>query len=142
MTQQQFNDNQERLAAIRIQIESAGYSLEFNNTDGARCYKNDEFIYVPEFAELLREYETLRFAQDEQTDEFDGVFKAATHTYDIIFHDDANSNNKGFAESIEYCKDYINRYNGTVEAIADYKGGTVQVVCNETEEVVYEESIK
>lgn len=24
----------------------------------------------------------------------------------------------------------------------DYKGGTVQIVCNETEEVVYEEAVK
>ena len=64
-------------------------------------------------------------------------------TYDIIFNDNQNSNNKGFAQTLEYCKNYINTYNGTNESyFADYKGGIVQVVCNETEQIVYEEEIK
>ena len=64
-------------------------------------------------------------------------------TYDVIFNDNENSNNKGFAQTLEYCKNYINTYNGTNESyFADYKGGIVQVVCNETEQIVYEEEIK
>jgi len=34
-------------------------------------------------------------------------------------------------------------YNGTDESyFADYKGGVVSVVCNETGEMIYEENVK
>jgi len=63
-------------------------------------------------------------------------------TYDIIFNDDNNSNNMGFTESIEYCKNYINTHNGSNHSyFANYKGGTVQVRCQQTEEIVFETSI-
>ena len=65
------------------------------------------------------------------------------YTYDVVFNDDTDSNSKGFNSSFDYCKDYICMYNGTNESyFEDYKGGTVQIVCNETEEVVYEEDVK
>lgn len=64
-------------------------------------------------------------------------------TYDVHFNDSNDSNSKGFKLSIEECKDYINSNNGTNDSyFADYKGGTVSVVCNETGDVVYEENIK
>lgn len=60
-------------------------------------------------------------------------------TYDVVFQDSESGNARGFKESIEYCKDYICKYNGSDHSyFADYKGGMVQVVCNETGEVVYE----
>jgi hypothetical protein len=63
-------------------------------------------------------------------------------TFDIFFNDDNNSNNKGFAISLEDAKNYIERNNGTNESyFADYKGGTVSIVCNETEETVFETEI-
>ena len=44
-------------------------------------------------------------------------------TYDVYFDDDTNSNNKVFAETLDYCVDYIKRWNGTTESyFADYKG--------------------
>jgi hypothetical protein len=59
-----------------------------------------------------------------------------THTFDVVFHDDNNSNAKGFAATERYCIDYILRNNGTDESyFADYKGGIVEVVCNETRRV-------
>ena len=65
------------------------------------------------------------------------------YTYDVVFQSDDSSNSKGFNSSVEDCKDYIRMYNGTNESyFEDYKGGTVQVVCNETEEVVYETEVK
>lgn len=65
------------------------------------------------------------------------------YTYDVVFNDDTDSNSKGFKSTFDYCKDYIRMYNGTNESyFEDYKGGTVQIVCNETEEVVYEEDVK
>ena len=64
-------------------------------------------------------------------------------TYNVVFNDDTNSNDKGFEQTLAYCKDYISTYNGTNESyFADYKGGIVQIVCNETEEVVYEEEVR
>jgi len=64
-------------------------------------------------------------------------------TYDIYFNDSSDSNNKGFASTLDYCMDYINTYNGTDESFfADYKGGTVSIVCNETGEAVYEVCVK
>ena len=63
-------------------------------------------------------------------------------TYNVVFNDDNNSNDKGFENTLDYCKNYIATYNGTNESyFADYKGGIVQIVCNETEEVVYEEEV-
>ena len=34
-------------------------------------------------------------------------------TYDIYFNDANDSNNKGFLESLDFCKKYIEYYNGT-----------------------------
>jgi hypothetical protein len=64
-------------------------------------------------------------------------------TYDVCFNNEIASNNKGFALSFEECKDYIDFYNGTlVSYFADYRGGTVSIVCRETDETVYTTKIK
>lgn len=63
-------------------------------------------------------------------------------TYDVVFNDEYNSNAKGFNHTLEYCKDYIQTWNGTNESyFADYKGGLVQVVCDQTGEIIYEEKV-
>jgi len=63
-------------------------------------------------------------------------------TYDIFFDDDNNSNNKGFAESLEFCENYIKMHNGTSESyFSDYKGGSVSIRCNENELTVFETEI-
>lgn len=64
-------------------------------------------------------------------------------TYDVHFNDANDANSKGFNESFEYCKNYIETYNGTNESyFEDYKGGIVSIVCNETGEEVYSEDIR
>ena len=64
-------------------------------------------------------------------------------TYDVVFHDDMNSNSKGFKTTLDECKNYIEAYNGTNESyFEDYKGGTVSIYCHQTEENVYEEIIR
>lgn len=66
-----------------------------------------------------------------------------TRSYDIYFNDECDSNNKGFRASLDYCKRYIESNNGTDESyFADYKGGIVSIVCNETGETVYEEEVR
>ena len=62
-------------------------------------------------------------------------------TYDVVFQSDTDSNSKGFHSSIEDCKKYIEVNNGSpsdYSYFSDYKGWMVQIVCNETGEVVYE----
>lgn len=64
-------------------------------------------------------------------------------SYDVVFQSNDSSNCKGFHTAINECKDYISRYNGTRDSyFSDYIGGIVQIVCNETGEMVYEEEVK
>ncbi len=66
----------------------------------------------------------------------------SSNTFDIQFNDSENSNSKGFKETLEYCKTYISQNNGKNNSyFADYKGGTVSIVCNETGEKVFETEI-
>lgn len=65
------------------------------------------------------------------------------YTYDVVFNNDTDSNSKGFKSSVEDCKKYIELNNGSNDSyFADYKGGIVSVVCNETGETVYSEEIR
>ncbi|MCP4141285.1 MAG: hypothetical protein GY755_13545 [Chloroflexi bacterium] len=59
-------------------------------------------------------------------------------TYDVHFNDSSDSSNKGFSISIEDCKNWI-EFNRS--ELSEYAGGTVSIVCNETGEEVYSESI-
>lgn len=64
-------------------------------------------------------------------------------TYDVVFNDDTSSNVKGWKKTKEYCLNYIEEYNGTNESyFEDYKGGIVQIVCNETGQVVFEDRVR
>jgi hypothetical protein len=64
-------------------------------------------------------------------------------TYDVHFNDSNDSNSKGFEMDIEDAKAYITSNNGTNNSyFADYKGGTVSVVCNQDGKTVYEEEVK
>ncbi len=64
-------------------------------------------------------------------------------TCDVVFDDNENSNAKGFKKSLEYCKSYIDQYNGTNESyFKDYKGGTVSIVKNVSGLNVYSTTVK
>lgn len=82
--------------------------------------------------------------EDDDSIEYDGGgFGAQELTYDVVFSDNEASDEKGFYQSFDYCKDYINRFNGTNESyFADYKDGTVSIVCNETADTIFETKIK
>ena len=68
--------------------------------------------------------------------------EAQKRTYDIVFIGETCTNRMGLSQSYEYCKEYISSYNGSNESYFEfYKGGEVQIICNETAEVVYRESI-
>jgi hypothetical protein len=69
--------------------------------------------------------------------------KTAELTYDVHFNDSTDSNCNGFKADFDYCKQYIEMYNGSNHSyFEDYKGGTVSIVCNETGETVYEETVR
>lgn len=64
-------------------------------------------------------------------------------TYDVVFEDSEKGDSEGFHASLEYCHNYIDMWNGTDHSyFPDYKRGAVQIICNETGDVVYEEDIK
>ena len=64
-------------------------------------------------------------------------------TYDVVFNDDCHSNSKGWKETLDDCIDYIKSNNGTDNSyFADYKGGVVSIVCNETDETVFDKPVK
>lgn len=66
-----------------------------------------------------------------------------TYTYDVVFNDSYDTNSKGFAVTKEEAINYIEMHNGTnYSYFADYKGGTVSVICNETGEYVYNEEVR
>lgn len=65
-----------------------------------------------------------------------------TLTYDVHFNDNETSNSKGFALTAQKARDYIAIWNGTKHSyFADYKGGCVSIVCNETGSVIHEEEV-
>ena len=81
--------------------------------------------------------------QKEEYEDFLDVCEENSFTYDVYFDDDNNTNGEGWHESYQYCKDYIESNNGTNWSyFADYKGGTVSIYNNETEEDVYSEVVK
>lgn len=62
-------------------------------------------------------------------------------SYDIFFWNDNHIEGKGFLDSYEGCLNYINNFGDDDELFEQFQGGVVQIVCNETAEVVHEEPI-
>lgn len=61
-------------------------------------------------------------------------------TYDVVFDDDTDTNGKGFAESFDYCKHWIESEMRSIrpdDYFRSYKGGSVSIWCNELEMYVY-----
>ncbi len=99
-------------------------------------------IITKEIQELISLSNKFAFETDTLVDTLIDNY-CNNETYDVQFNDSECSNSKGFALSLEDAKAYIERYNGTKESyFADYKGGMVSVVCNETGKTVYETEVK
>lgn len=123
-------------------------SLSFTREDYEEKRKSENLVPFDEFLKnvintVIEENGNLDDAIFIAEDAYLKLEEDAVRTYDIHFNDEESSNNKGFRESFEYCKNYIEMYNGSNHSyFADYKGGTVSIVCNETGETVHEEEIK
>lgn len=62
--------------------------------------------------------------------------------YKIVFKNNNNTNQKYFNVNFEYCKNWIEKHNGTNYSYFDeYKNGTVSIVQQNTQEVVFETEI-
>jgi len=69
--------------------------------------------------------------------------KTKNKTYDIVFDDCANSSNKGFKETLKFCKTYVKIGDERASSYFHiYKGGTVSIICNETGETVFSKTLK
>lgn len=76
---------------------------------------------------------------DTYVDAGDDVFEIEPiGTFDVRFDNDEISDCKNWARPADECLAYIDNNNGTNHSyFADYKGGTVSIVCNESDEVIY-----
>lgn len=122
----EFKDNTSESDKVAYhQAEGKGFALVAEDD----MFEHSAIYYTDDWDDFVRQY------GDE--DVFD------LYTYDVIFNDNTDSNRKGFKESKQYCMDYIEEHNGTdCSYFEDYKDGTVSVVCNETGETVYEETVR
>lgn len=101
-------------------------------------YVKNEFIGKTDYDNEQAHWTFERGIWGFKLDEFD-----IEETYDVVFNDDVGTNAKGMQATKEDAIYYVQHFNGTnVSYFADYKGGVVQVVCNETGDVVYEEEIR
>jgi len=109
---------------------------EFINNNGIECKTtDDENVFV------LSDEDAVKIEDEPSFEWFDFAIKPLT--YDVVFDDESASNSKDFGYSLEECKNYIKMYNGTNESyFENFKGGTVSIVCNETGEYVYNETIR
>lgn len=109
---------------------------EFINNNGIECKTTDDknvFVISDEDAAKIEDEHSFEW--------FD--FAITELTYDVVFDDEGASSSKGFVYSLEECKNYIKMYNGTNESyFEDYKGGIVSIICNETGEEVFNETIR
>lgn len=165
-----FNENSERLEQEEDEcdVESHGRNQyvsygEYNSSgdivDFSQHWGDDpdtkvfhsDFVFLDEKTNKMKRMSLYYLVGETYLNAPDGYFyneKTGRHereedTFDVCFNDSENSNNKGFEADFDYCKDYIDNYNGTDESyFEDYKGGTVSIVNNNTGETVYEEEIR
>lgn len=105
--------------------------------------------YVLSNCEMSNDYTPFlaEDATEEEIEEFTNYvnenYDYPAYTFDIVFNDSEDGNSNCFKLSLQEAINYIQTWNGTDHGyFADYKGGVVEVVCNETGEHVYEEEVK
>lgn len=67
------------------------------------------------------------------------------YTYDVVFDTATMSDNEGYHLGRQAALDYVEMNNGWSQAdgyFKSYKGGTVRVICNETEDTIFETTVK
>ena len=121
-------------------------SLSFDETDYNKATEgSSEYATFDEFIDKIMD--SCRECNGTLLDAIfiadDAFEKLGKKVFNVYFNDDDSSNSEGWSETYGYCKNYINATNGTNEGyFADYKGGTVSIYNEETEEDVYMEAIR
>ena len=132
-TNTETQPTKERKTMKNFKIENSKKNLNWVNTNlDARDFKieGDEIV-IGYYNEI------------QKNDILTAIDNIVEKTYDVVFNDDCKSDSKGFKATSEYCKKYIESNNGTKTSyFEDYIGGMVSVVCNETEEVIFETEVK
>ncbi|MCH3994842.1 MAG: hypothetical protein LKE54_07315 [Prevotella sp.] len=126
---------------IEIDENKSGEAYNLLQDEVSEDMKRSSEFWTGEF-----EHDGKRYAiagDGALTSSGDYVLGKIEKTYDVVFSDDTSDDNKGFEEPLEYCKDYIRSNNGTNNSyFEDYKGGTVWIKDNQTEEMVYSEKVR
>ena len=117
--------------------------LEFNSIDEAKAHlKSRAEMHLDSESELNDAFNEIDNHNYLRLSDVTADIEDVQLSYDIVFNNEDNSNNKGFETTIDDCKSYIKQFNGTNESyFEDYKGGTVSIFCNETEETVFETEV-
>lgn len=125
-----------------LEDETAAGQMKYVIRDREAGNEIERFATREEAEQQLAAYEEQDRADGTYEEDFYEI-KALPLTYDVVFNDDEATNAKGMQATKVDAILYVKLYNGTNESyFADYKGGVVQVVCNETGDVVYEETVK
>lgn len=113
MTQEVYQLKVCRLNQISGELQAKGFELEFTNEDGAKLYKDGEFVYIEQLQPLLSEYEQIRFRTDELTNDYDGSFieqnptVEATHILFKEFKKELGLNNAYIAQIVGLTPDSV-----------------------------------
>lgn len=127
-------------------IKNIQYSFNAETVEEAVEFASSNFVTFPELV-IVENFEGSKanegvvvWVNGEYVESQD---QEDEKTYDVVFNDDYDSNSKGMQATIEECQEYIRHNNGTNHSyFAEYKGGIVSIVCNETGETVYEEEVR
>ena len=133
-----INDNRDFIAERKI----SDYLIENLENSETGLF---EYLTEEEITEVEESDEKREEMEEEVIDFINDNYDFPAKTYDVVFDDDTSMNQNGFKETLEYCRDYvINNNNGVKNGtyFDDYRGGTVMIVCNETEEVAAMQPIK
>lgn len=134
LTQAYLNDN-------ILHIEgNVYYHLSFN----AEMSDNGYYFYLTD--EEIEAYENNASERSRLENEVDQFLKDNFNfdiTFDVVFHNQESSNSKGFKLTYQECQDYIDSNMGTDNSyFADYKGGTVCIVCDYNGNIIYQQDVK
>jgi len=127
---------------LKIWMTTDGH---FKITDDYMDFRDEDHFFIT-IIHIQNEEHPYEYEEDDIInilDHQEKMYQINVPTYDVVFNDFTSSNSKGFQESLEYCRDYVEASNGTNDSyFADYKGGTVAVVCNDNGQRVFEEKVK
>lgn len=125
-------EDEDMAQEILAEIESSGFTMITDAEERAIALRK---LDLPEDSErIVYQAGGCLFSMDD--DEY---------TYDVVFDTPTMSDNEGYHLDRQAALDYVETNNGWSQAdgyFKSYKGGTVRVICNETEDTIFEDTVK